>query len=495
MRSILTIVVVLAGWAASAFAAGPAEPCVDLRCPADPATVERVLADAGGREWIDVVEIGRSAGGRPLTAVHIARSSDQSPEWRLLLIGQQHGDEPAGKDALLQLIHRASERPETLPPDVDLWIVPVANPDGAAADRRRNDAGVDLNRDHLLLSQPETRALNLLARDVRPHIIVDCHEFDRSSQDYRDRGWTEWPLIMMDTVNHPLLPDELYGTGLAWVESASAPMAAAGFAYQRYTVGGAPPAGELRPSTLEADDARNGLGIAAGSLGFIIESGVHRDAEDPQADIARRVAAQLELLERFLAERELRERTLAAVEATRSQPVFDFFPVNTFWGSAGLRPTEVPVVDATTGDAVEVATANVMDDRIIKRAVAAPAGYVVDPAHSKLYRSLLARHGIDVETLSRPARLAVERCQLVRLEDEFDEVYSRYEGRQIVRCTEPMESELDAGALVVHLDQPAWRPAVVLLEPMQLYGLYQFDELRATVAEDGTIPVYRLIGE
>jgi len=492
MRTIMTCSALMLGWISVAAAAGVA-PCVELTCPADPATVERVLATAAERDWIDVVEIARSAGGRPLSAVHAARADGSVTSWRVLLIGQQHGDEPAGKDALLHLVHRISEDPELVPPGVDLWIVPVANPDGAAAGRRRNDADADLNRDHLLLSQPETRALHQLARDLRPHLVVDCHEFDRTSADYRERGWSEWPLIMMDTANHPLLPDDLYRAGLAWVEAATEPMTAAGFPYQRYSVGGVPPDGELRPSTLEADDARNGLAMAAGSLGFIIESGIRRAADDPQGDIARRVAATLELLSRFVEPGDLRDRTVAAVDAARNQSTIDFLPVNTFWGCSGLKPTKVPVVDAATGATVEVATANVMDDRIIKRTVAAPVGYAVDAADAKLYRPLLARHGLEAEMLPVARTLAVERCTLERVEASYDELYNRYEGRQIVRCSAASGRDFAAGSLLVRLDRPDWRSAVVVLEPMELYGLYQYDELRATVAEDGTIPVFRLM--
>ena len=157
MRSTMVCLALLIGSIAAAAADPP--PCVEVPCPADAATVQRVFASAVEHDWIDVVEIGRSAGGRPLSAVHLARTTGSPKSWRLLFVGQQHGDELAGKDALLQLIVRISEDPEALPTDVDLWIVPVANPDGAAAGRRRNDAGADLNRDHLLLSQPETRAL------------------------------------------------------------------------------------------------------------------------------------------------------------------------------------------------------------------------------------------------------------------------------------------------------------------------------------------------
>jgi protein MpaA len=57
----------------------------------------------------------------------------------VLVVGCIHGNEPAGI-AIAQRLERSSPR------GVDLWIVPVLNPDGRAADTRGNTHGVDLNR-------------------------------------------------------------------------------------------------------------------------------------------------------------------------------------------------------------------------------------------------------------------------------------------------------------------------------------------------------------
>ena len=43
---------------------------------------------------------------------------------------------------------------------ISVVIVPRVNVDGAAADQRVLASGADANRDHLLLSQPEVRALH-----------------------------------------------------------------------------------------------------------------------------------------------------------------------------------------------------------------------------------------------------------------------------------------------------------------------------------------------
>src|SRR5690625_2477570 len=63
-----------------------------------------------------------------------------------------HGDEPAGPLAVLELLRTG------LPHDLSWTICPVLNPTGLEKGTRENFAGVDLNRDYLPPTQPETEA-------------------------------------------------------------------------------------------------------------------------------------------------------------------------------------------------------------------------------------------------------------------------------------------------------------------------------------------------
>ncbi|MCU0292485.1 MAG: succinylglutamate desuccinylase/aspartoacylase family protein, partial [Thermoanaerobaculaceae bacterium] len=166
------------------------------------AAMEGFLRSVDGKGPLTVSTETTTAQGRSVYLVHATRGG--SPSFRILLYAQQHGDEVSGKDALLYLLRDIAARPERLPRDVDLWVMPMMNPDGAEADQRRNAAGADLNRDHIALEQPETQALHRVARRLRPHLAVDCHEFTRDSEQRRKRGWIAWPDITMDGLNNPL---------------------------------------------------------------------------------------------------------------------------------------------------------------------------------------------------------------------------------------------------------------------------------------------------
>ncbi len=469
----------------------PADPRT-LTAPPAPATLAAVLEEADARGWVTVTEEGRSAGGRPIPLVHLTRSGDAG--WRVLLVAGQHGDEPAGVAALISLVRDIAADAGRLPAGVDLWVIPVLNPDGYAADRRTNDAGADLNRDHTLLAQPETRMLHEVARRIEPDVAVDLHEFDRSAGEFRAKGWVKWPDIMMDTANAALLDPAIYDVGLRWVQAMAAPLAAAGVNYTRYTVGGSPPEGEERPSTLEADDARNSLAVATGCLAFIVESGVRRDASDPDADLGRRVDAHLRIIRVLLEDPTLRGVSREAVAAARAAALPPFLPTNVFWGNSGPQISQVRVIDARRGTELEVPTANLMHDRVVTSSVSTPVAWAVEAAQADPYRTLLDRHGITYQVLGAATVLRAEGCHLERVEAETDPVYHRYGGRQIVTRDPAADRSFAPGSLLVFPDQTRRVVAALLLEPTMLYGLYQYPDFRATVAADGTIPVWRILG-
>jgi hypothetical protein len=141
----------------------------------------------GGTRVIPI-DLGTSQNGVPLEALLFTRGVAQAtvtPEAVLqngrstvLLVGQQHGNEPAGSEALLVVAQQlAGGVLEPLLDRINVVILPRANPDGAAANQRATQSGVDMNRDHLLLRTPEAQAVARLVREFQPAVIVDAHEY------------------------------------------------------------------------------------------------------------------------------------------------------------------------------------------------------------------------------------------------------------------------------------------------------------------------------
>ena len=125
--------------------------------------------------------IGRSVKDRKIRAFRLGERGGITA----LLVSTMHGDEPRTR-AILESLRDG-------PPieGVDLWVVPVYNPDGLARGTRKNARGVDLNRNYPYrwadldgryesgrkpASEPETRAMMRFLKDVRPDRILSFHQ-------------------------------------------------------------------------------------------------------------------------------------------------------------------------------------------------------------------------------------------------------------------------------------------------------------------------------
>ena len=128
-----------------------------------------------------LLNVGNSQAGVPLEALLFSLDTAEpgdSTRPTVLLMGQQHGDEPAGGEALLavaQALAQGTLRP--LLKRINVVILARTNPDGAATHQRLSASGIDINRDHLLLRTPEAQAVAQLMREFRPVVVLDAHEF------------------------------------------------------------------------------------------------------------------------------------------------------------------------------------------------------------------------------------------------------------------------------------------------------------------------------
>ena len=114
--------------------------------------------------------------GRPIAVV---RLGDPAAARKILVVGEVHGNEPAGRTIVAALRRTAPA------PDTQLLLVEDLNPDGFAHRRRANAHGVDLNRNSPQRwagagsrpwSEPETRALRDFVLRERPTLTIYYHQ-------------------------------------------------------------------------------------------------------------------------------------------------------------------------------------------------------------------------------------------------------------------------------------------------------------------------------
>jgi hypothetical protein len=139
-------------------------------------------------ERVRVVEIGRTLQGRPINMFifgypePLASAALISESPTTLIQCHVHGNEPSMRESCLIL---ARELAFTDDPTLiqimersTVLIVPTLNGDGRAANTRGSSTGQDLNRDHSLLREPETKAFAAMLRDYTPDVAVDGHNGD-----------------------------------------------------------------------------------------------------------------------------------------------------------------------------------------------------------------------------------------------------------------------------------------------------------------------------
>jgi hypothetical protein len=256
-----------------------------------------------------LIELGHSQAGSPLAALLFTRLADGVAEVpatagrpTVLLIAGQHGDEPAGTEALMVVAQQlaGNGRLAALLDRINVIVVPRANPDGAETAVHTTIDGVDLDRDHLSLVTPEAQALSTLARVYRPMVVVDAHEYSPAGAFLQNFGAVGRNDVLVQYAMTANLPEFITKAQEEWFRL---PMLAAfrseGLSNDwYYTANVEPPPGSAGASAdldtrlamgrVQADSARNVNGLR-NAVSFLVES---RGAGLGRAHIKRRVHAQ-----------------------------------------------------------------------------------------------------------------------------------------------------------------------------------------------------------
>ena len=125
--------------------------------------------------------VGTSQEGRPIPLLVLSNSGftaavdlQRLNRPIVFLVGLQHGNEPAGGEAMLVLAQQLATGPlRPLLDKLTIVILPHGNPDGAHYFRRSPHGTVDINRDHIKVELPETQALHRAVNEFQPHVFAE----------------------------------------------------------------------------------------------------------------------------------------------------------------------------------------------------------------------------------------------------------------------------------------------------------------------------------
>ncbi|MEC4005199.1 M14 metallopeptidase family protein [Flavobacterium sp. SUN052] len=118
--------------------------------------------------------IGQSVLGKP-----IYKHTIGTGKIKIFMWSQMHGNESTTTKALfdfLNLLHSDNAISISLLSQITFCFLPMVNPDGAELYTRENANKVDLNRDSIDLSQPESKLLRKVFDEFQPDFCYNLHD-------------------------------------------------------------------------------------------------------------------------------------------------------------------------------------------------------------------------------------------------------------------------------------------------------------------------------
>jgi hypothetical protein len=453
-------------------------------------------------ELVAVRSIGRSLEQREIPALFFSLAQPlearRSGVLTALVSCQQHGNEPSGKEAALALARELAFDGAKLLRRMDLILVPQVNPDGGEAGTRENAADIDLNRNHVILSEPESRALHDLFLDWMPEVTLDVHETNSARKSWLCTGMIKDADEQLDGVTNLAIAPEIRRLAVeVVVPEVGLLVRQEGFTFHRYVVGGPPGERRFRHSTTDINDSRQSMGIYD-TLSFIVEG---KRYDDHEAHLERRTAGQLVALRAFLDTVASRSDEILEVVGTARAALLE--------EGGGGRPIQLrqdyrpdpdypvlafPIFDLLRWERREAEFDDYQPVVESLLEVERPWGYAIPPAEEELI-GLMKRHRLEMGVLVGPVETEVERylfeevAEVTVEEKEADEVKLRVSRERSV---------LPAGTVVLPLRQPAAKLIPLLLEPQSLWGPFgerggRHLRLEGYLQKGALFPVLRLL--
>ena len=422
--------------------------------------------------------IGASKEARAIPLLVFASTRTATPEAMIksgnptvLIVAQQHGNEPAGSEAALVIAARlAAGDLKPLLDRINVLIVPRANPDGAEAFVRDTSVRIDMNRDHLLLRTSEARAIALVAREYQPDVVIDAHEFTVMDRWVAKFGgvMSYDALIQYATVGN--LPPELTRQADGRFRTAIlAALDGAGLKPHWYfTTEAGSDDKTVSMGGVQPDTWRN-VGGLRNAVSFLLET---RGVGIGRAHFKRRVRTHELTMEALLrttasSPAEMLALTRGAANGVAAAACRGDYVVESDATRTTHTLTFVDPVTAIEKD-VEVPWRSALDIRTL-RTRPRPCGYFLDGTQREA-AARLRDLGAVVEQLASPLTVRVERFRVVKSEQG-----RRADGRgaiddpegvlRITVETEPVDVSLPAGTYFISLAQPLANLVAAALEP------------------------------
>lgn len=441
---------------------------------------------------LSVIPLGASQLGAPIEALAFTRpappgavagttvllaAATRRPT--VVLLAGQHGDEPAGTEALIVIAQQlAAGRFDSVLDRVDVVLLPRANPDGAAAFERTAADGVDINRDHILLRTPEARAIAELLATFAPLVVLDLHEYPVGGAFTTKFGSVQrFDALLQYATTANLAPFVTKAAEEWFRQPLVASLRSAGLSVDWYATVSADPADRtLSMGSVGPQVGRNASGLR-NAVSLLVET---RGGGLGRVDLKRRVQAQVVAATSVLESAALHAEDLTKLRQFVDRETVAYACQGQVVVEAAPTPSEYAyaMIDAVSGEIRHptVAWESALQLRTLKSRPR-PCGYWLAPGENDAVQRLRLL-GVEVQQFDELGELRAEAYREVAREPIAGGA-ERNAGAATRLTVQTQAALLDvaAGSYYVSLEQPLAHLAVAALEP----------EVPASFAANGVI--------
>ena len=424
---------------------------------------------------VSVIPLGASQLGAPIEALAFTRPAPPgavagttiaaaSPLRRptVLILAGQHGDEPAGSEALVVVAQElAAGRLVGVLDRVDVILLPRANPDGAAAFKRGAADGTDINRDHLLLQTPEARAIAELLASFAPIVVLDLHEYPVGGAFTAQFGGVQrFDALFQYATTANMAPFVTKAAEEWFRQPLLAGLRSAGLSVDWYATASADATDrKLTMGSVAPQVGRNASGLR-NAVSLLVET---RGGGLGRVDLKRRVQAQVVAVGSVLASAARHAEDLTKLRQFVDRETVAFACQGQVVVEAAPTPSEYnyAMIDAGSGEVkrLTVAWESALQLRTLKSR-ARPCGYWLAPSESEAVRRLRLL-GVEVRQLDELGELRAEGYREIAREP----VAGGSDGATRLRVqVQPALLDAAARGYYVSLEQPLAHLVVAALE-------------------------------
>jgi hypothetical protein len=444
---------------------------------------------------LTVEPVGQSVQGRNLYAMKFSSGEPGKDPLKIkvLIFAQQHGNEQSGKEGALLLAYELL-KPENkyLFDRIDLIIVPQMNPDGSEANKRQNGNGADLNRNHLILTEPETIALHQLFDKYLFEVSMDVHEYYPYGETWKKSGFFVNTDELIGPANNPNISDNIKSlANLSFLPFMKKYLNDRHFTNFIYSPGGPPGKNYIRHSTFDINDGRQSLAIQ-NTFSFIQEglNGKESDAEN----IKHRAEGQMTGMRSLLEYAYINKEKIKEMVADDRQHLIHSTPGNIVSIQCehirNGEKLEMPVHSYFSDKDTSI---TIVDYRPVVKSicdVARPDGYLI-PKELKELTDWIDRQKFKQRQISITSAYKIEQYK-ISIIDSID-----FEGDNIVNptvITEEMKSKIHADDYTyLPTDQLKGNILIIALEPKSMLGLVTYKQFAHLLKAGEKYPILRVV--